>query len=120
MADADTAVVTALFSEDETESTRLVKRAVGVPFTVADACTTVLELAVEVVEAATDRTVPETVTRSYLAHSALQSCARTAVWTLETVPNQSFAENVRQATRALEQQGDTLLETVLIETDRRW
>jgi len=118
LADADAAVVTALFSEDETESTRLVKRAVGVPFTVADACITVLELAVEVVEAATHRTVPETVTGSYLAHSALQSCARTVVWTLETVSDQSFAKNVRQATQTLEQQGGTLLETALIKADR--
>lgn len=119
LADADAAAVTGLFSGDTDESTSAVKRAVGVPFTVADACASVLELAVDVTEAATYRTVPDTVTGARLAHAALRACATTVAWNLESVSEQSFATNVGEATRAIERRGDERLEVVQTEADRR-
>ncbi len=119
LADADAAAVTGLFSADADGGESGVKRAVGVPFTVADACASVLELAVDVIEAATYRTVPDTVTGARLAHSALGSCATTVVWNLDSVADQSFATSVEAATRTIERRGDELLEAARTEADRR-
>jgi formiminotetrahydrofolate cyclodeaminase len=119
LADADAAALTGLFSGDTDGSESAVKRAVGVPFTVADACASVLDRAIEVTGAATYRTVPDAVTGARLAHSALCASATTVEWNLEVVSDQSFAAHIEQATGTLEWRGDERLEAVLREADRR-
>lgn len=107
LADADAAVVDALFGGDGGQRER--KRAVGVPLAVAEACVAVLEAGACVVERVDGPVVADAVSGIYLAHGAL----RAALFTLrENLPvdDAAFVADVDRRAVDLEARGEAAVE----------
>lgn len=107
LADADGRIVDELFSHtagdvDQTD----VKRSIGVPLTIADACLHVLELAVDVTGKADRNAVADAGTGVILTRSALRAALVTVRSNVGQVGDASFVEDVERDVDAIENGGD--------------
>jgi formiminotetrahydrofolate cyclodeaminase len=100
LADADAAVVDALFAGDGGPRER--KRAVGVPLAIAEACGDVLAVGTAVVEQCEGPVVADAVTGVFLAHGALRAALFTLRTNLSSVADESFVAETEQRAAELE------------------
>jgi formiminotetrahydrofolate cyclodeaminase len=100
LADADAAVVNALFAGDGGPRER--KRAVGVPLAIAEACGDVLAVGAAVVEQCEGPVVPDAITGVFLAHGALRAALFTLRTNLSSVADESFVTETEQRAAELE------------------
>jgi len=120
LADADATVVDELFTTADGEIDQFtVKRSIGIPLTVAVACKTVLELAVEVTATGVETALPDAGTGATLVRSALQSAVFTAQTNVHWVSDQSFVDEITERTADLETRGDEAHEQVLRHVEAR-
>jgi formiminotetrahydrofolate cyclodeaminase len=120
LADADAEVVDALFgSGDGQGDERLLKRAIGVPLTIARACLTVVESAEVVADIGTKTALADAATGVMLARAALQASLFTARSNLDTVPDQSFVDGIERRTTGIERTAEEHAERVLQTINRR-
>jgi len=120
LADADADVVDALFgSGDNQADERLVKRAIGIPLTIARACLTVIEAAEAVAETGTRTALPDAATGVMLARAALQASVFTVRTNLDAVSDQSFVERIERRTAEIERSAEEHAERALESINRR-
>jgi len=120
LADADAEVVVALFGSDgNPRNERLLKRAVGVPLTIARACLTVIETAEVVAETGTRIALPDAATGVMLARSALQASLFTVRSNLDHVPDRVFGDGIERRAAELERSTEEATDHVLRTVDRR-
>jgi formiminotetrahydrofolate cyclodeaminase len=110
LADADSAAVEAVLSDDDLTER---KRAVGVPLTIATACRDVLDQATVVTERGRRTAVPDGVTGGFLAHAALRATVYTVRSNLPRIPDPSFVERVEQRADDIERSGERAYEQVV-------
>jgi formiminotetrahydrofolate cyclodeaminase len=120
LADADAEVVDALFgSGDGQGDERLLKRAIGVPLTIARGCLTVVESAEVVADTGTRTALADAATGVMLARAALQASLFTARSNLDAVPDQSFVDGIERRTTGIERTAEEHAERVLQTINRR-
>ena len=108
LADADAAVVDALFAGDGGEQER--KRAIGVPLAVAEACGDVMEAGSAVVDHADGPVVADAVMGLFLTRGAFRAALFTLRTNLPTVDDESFAAETAQRATELEASVTTAFE----------
>lgn len=113
LADADAAVVDELFGTDGRPDPETRKRAVRVPLAVAEACETVLEIAIVVTETADRPVVADAGTGAFLVHAALQNAVFTVRRNLGTIDDTSFVTETEQRAADLKAAGDRAFEATL-------
>lgn len=120
LAESDATVVDELFASTDGEPDQFaVKRSIGIPLTVAVACRTVLELAVDVTATGVETALPDAGTGATLARSALQSAVLTARINVHWVTDQSFVDEITERTAELETRADEAHEQVLRHVETR-
>lgn len=117
---ADATVVEELFSRtaDEMEQSD-VKRSIGIPLTIAVACGTVLELAVEVTAKGNRNALADAGTGVFVVHAALQAAIFTVRTNTESLSDQSFVDDVTQRAAEIEVQADNAREQVMHHIEER-
>ncbi|PSP60091.1 formimidoyltetrahydrofolate cyclodeaminase [Halobacteriales archaeon QH_7_66_37] len=120
LADADAAVVDGLFGAngDQRDEQQL-KRAIGIPLTIARACLTVVESAEVVANISTRTALADAATGVMLARAALQASLFTARSNLDAVPDQSFVDGIGRRTTGIERTAEENAERVLQTINRR-
>ena len=114
LAEADAEVVDELFATAGDGADRsTVKRSVGVPLSLAEACVEALETATTVTGAADRPVVADAATGSYFLDAALRSALFTARNNLGYVDDPSFVEDVERRAADLEASSDRALADVL-------
>jgi formiminotetrahydrofolate cyclodeaminase len=106
LAAADAAVVDDLFAAADGPDEAGLKRATGVPITTAEACLTVLELAVDVTERGSPTAVADAVTGVLLVDAALHASLRTARHNLDRIADPSFVAVIEERTAEIEVRAD--------------
>lgn len=111
LADRDAEVVNDLFASsgiavDPTER----KRSIGVPLTIAEACLTVIEQGIVVVERGNRTAAPDARTGIYLAHSALRASVFIVRSNQDRITDQSFIEEAERRTTVIEESAETAFE----------
>jgi formiminotetrahydrofolate cyclodeaminase len=106
LAAADAAVVDDLFAAADGPDDTTTKRAVGVPFTTAESCLTVLELASRVTADATRTAVADAATGVLLIDAAFRASVRTARHSLNRVTDPRFAVAIENRIVAAESRAD--------------
>ena len=114
LADADAAVVDALFAGDGGKRER--KRAVGVPLAIAEACGDVLAIGAAVVEQCEGPVVAGAVTGVFLAHGAVRAALFTLRTNLSSVADESFVAETEQRAAELEAAAVTAFERATAST----
>lgn len=113
-AETDATVVDELFSTTAGETKQSdIKRSIGVPLTIADACGTVLDLAIEITAKGNRNALPDAVTGVYLVHAALRASVFTVRSNLDQVSDQSFIDEVEQRIVEIESRADDAYEQVM-------
>lgn len=106
LAEADATVVDELFSATASETTQSdVKRSIGVPVTIAVACDTVLDLAVEVTAMGNRNALADAGTGVFLVRAALRAALFTVRINTDALSDQSFRDEVEQRAAELEVEG---------------
>ena len=120
LADADAAVVDGLFGAngDQRDEQQL-KRAIGIPLTIARACLTVVESAEVVADTGTKTALADAAIGVMLARAALQASLFTAQSNLDAVPDQSFVDGIERRTTGIERTAEEHAERVLQTINRR-
>lgn len=109
----DAAVVEELFgSGGDGVTPSGLKRSVGVPLAIAEACLTVLELATVVTESGARNAVADGVTGTLLARSALRASLFTVRCNLEMVEDPSFVDEVERRSADIESRAERAIEQV--------
>ena len=106
LAAADAAVVDDLFASDGDPGESGLKRATGVPLTTAEACLTVLELAVEVTARGTPTAVADAATGVLLVDAALRASLRTARHNLHRIEDSAFVARIEERAAEIEVRAD--------------
>ncbi len=120
LADADADVVDALFGSGKNRGNeRLVKRAIGIPLTVARACLAIVESAEIVAETGTRTVLADAATGVVLTRAALQASVFTARSNLDAVPDQSFVDGIERRTAEIERSAAETSDRALRTVDRR-
>ena len=120
LADEDAAVVATLFgSNGDQLDEQLLKRAIGIPLTIARACLTVVESAEVVADTGTRTALADAATGVMLARAALQASLFTARSNLDAVPDQSFVDGIERRTTEIERTAEEHAERVLQTINRR-
>ncbi|MFD1514520.1 cyclodeaminase/cyclohydrolase family protein [Halomarina rubra] len=103
LAGADAEAVSELLSASEETSREIAAmKAVGVPITIAKACSTVLDDAVVVTATANENAVPDAGTGSYFVHSTLESSLFTARTNLQSIEETPTVRKMQNQTAAIE------------------
>jgi formiminotetrahydrofolate cyclodeaminase len=115
LADKDADVVDELLAayRDDSDQTVAMKKATGVPLTIAEACLPVLEHATVVTEKGNRNAVPDAGTGSFLVHSALQASVFTVRTNLGNIPDATFTEQMETRAADLERSAEIEFERVL-------
>jgi formiminotetrahydrofolate cyclodeaminase len=114
LAETDATVVDELFSTTADEAKQSdIKRSIGVPLTIADACGTVLDLAIEITSKGNRNALPDAGTGVYLVHAALRASVFTVRSNLDQVSDQSFIDEVEQRIVEIESRADDAYEQVM-------
>jgi formiminotetrahydrofolate cyclodeaminase len=114
LAETDATVVDELFSTTAGEAKQSdIKRSIGVPLTIADACGTVLDLAIEITAKGNRNALPDAGTGVYLVHAALRASVFTVRSNLDQVSDQSFIDEVEQRIAEIESRADDAYEQVM-------
>ncbi|MEF8799973.1 MAG: cyclodeaminase/cyclohydrolase family protein [Halolamina sp.] len=120
LAEADATVVDELFSTTAGEMGQQdIKRSIGIPLTVAVACGTVLDLAVEVTAKGNRNALGDAGTGVFLAHAALRAAIFTVGINTEYLTDQSFVNEVERRTAEIELQADDAHEQVMHQIEER-
>lgn len=107
LADRDSQVVTELLDSSHGGSKQTaLKKATGVPITVADVCSNVLEDAVVITENADANVVPDAGTGSYLVYSALKASVLTAQTNVATLEETQSVDEMRHRATEIERSAD--------------
>lgn len=120
LAETDGRIVDELFSQSagapgESE----LKRSIGVPLTIADACLDVLELAADVTAYGNRNAVADAGTGVILARSALRAAAFTVRRNVDQVDDSSFTDEVERDIAEIETRGDEAYERAMRNVDER-
>lgn len=118
LAETDAAVIDDLFPA-ATSAASGIKRAIGVPLTIAEACLTVLDLAVDVTERGTRTTVGDAVTGVLLAHAALRASVFTVRSNLDYVSDASFVDAVERRAAEAEAGAEDAYDRAMRNVERR-
>jgi formiminotetrahydrofolate cyclodeaminase len=115
LADKDAEVVDELLVayRDESDQTVAMKKATGVPLTIAEACLSVVEHATVVSEKGNRNAVPDAGTGSFLVYSALQASIFTVRSNLNRLSDSEFTEEMEARAAAIEQSAELEFERVL-------
>lgn len=120
LADADGRLVDELFGEDSGDVEQPdVKRSIGVPLTIADACLNVLELATEVTETGTRNAVADAGTGVILTRSALRAAVFTVRSNVGLISDASFVDDVEREVAEIEKRGDEAYERAMQNVEER-
>jgi formiminotetrahydrofolate cyclodeaminase len=120
LADTDGRVVDELFGADSGVVDQSdVKRSIGVPLTIADACLNVLELATDVTETGTRNAVADAATGVILTRSALRAAVFTVRRNVDQVSDSSFVEDVERDVAELEKRADEASERAIRNVEER-
>lgn len=120
LAEADATVVDELFSTTagETEQSD-VKRSIGIPLTIAEACGTVLELAVEVTAKGTRNALADAGTGVFLVRAALRAALFTVRTNTEFLSDRSFIDEVEQRAAEIEVRANDARERAMHQIEER-
>lgn len=114
LAEKDAVVVDELFSTTTGETDQSdIKRSIGVPLTVAVACETVLDLAIEITAKGNRNALPDAGTGVFLVHAALRASVFTVRENLDQVSDQSFIHETEQRITQIESRADDACEHVM-------
>lgn len=115
LANRDAEVVDDLFgaNRDEADRTLAMKRATGVPLTIAEACLSVLERAVVVTEKGNGNVVSDAGTGSFFVHSALRASVFTVRTNLNHLSDRALTEQMETRAADIERSADVEFERVL-------
>lgn len=107
LAEADASVVDDLFGgADGQPDESGIKRSIGVPFTIAESCLTVLELAVDVTATGNRTAVADAATGVVLTHAAFRAALFTVQSNLSQSADPSFVAEVERRVAELEDRAD--------------
>jgi len=115
----DSAVVDELFGASGDVGQTEAKRAIGVPFTIARACLTVIECGEVVVESGARSVVTDVRAGVLFAHSALRASVFTVRSNLGQVDDRSFVERIDSRTATIEETAERAFERVTSDAERR-
>ncbi|MFC4360573.1 cyclodeaminase/cyclohydrolase family protein [Halobium salinum] len=115
LSNRDAEVVDDLFgaNRDETDRSVTMKRATGVPLTIAEACLSVLEQAAVVTEKGNRNAAPDAGTGSFFVHSALRASVFTVRTNLNHLSDPAFTEQMETQAADIERSADIAFERVL-------
>jgi formiminotetrahydrofolate cyclodeaminase len=120
LADADATVVDELFSTTAGETNpSAVKRSIGIPLTIADACLTVLDLAVEVTAKGNRNALADAGTGVFLVHAAVRAALFTVRTNTESLTDESFVDEVEQRAAEIELLAEDTHERAMQQIDSR-
>lgn len=120
LADTDGRLVEELFGGDSGDVEQPeVKRSIGVPLTIADACLNVLELATDVTETGNRNAVADAATGVILTRSALRAAVFTVRSNVDQVSDASFVEDVERDVEEIESRGDDAYERAMHNVEER-
>jgi formiminotetrahydrofolate cyclodeaminase len=107
LAERDATVVDELFSTTTGETDQSdIKRSIGVPLTIAVACGTVLDLAIEITAKGNRNALADAGTGVFLVHAALRASVFTVRNNLDQVSDQSFIHEIEQRITQIESRAD--------------
>lgn len=115
----DAAVVDELFGASNGGGQTETKRSIGVPFTIARACLTVIELGEVVAENGARSVVPDVRAGVLFAHSALRVSVLAVRSNVARVEDQSFVERIDRRTDAVEAAAERTVERVASDIEQR-
>lgn len=120
LADTDGKLVDELFGADSGAVEQSdVKRSIGVPLTIADACLDVLELATDVTEMGNQRAVADAASGVILTRAALRAAVFTVRSNLGQVSDSSFVDDVEGDITEIEQRADEASERAMQNVEQR-
>jgi formiminotetrahydrofolate cyclodeaminase len=120
LADTDASVVDDLFSGADGEMDQSeIKRSVGVPLTIADACLNVLNLAIAVTEDGDKNAVLDAGTGVCLAHSALRASVFTVRSNVDQVAEPAFVSEVERRVTEIAESGDESYQQAMENIEKR-
>jgi formiminotetrahydrofolate cyclodeaminase len=120
LAAADARVVDDLFAGEEGDPDESgVRRAIGVPLTVAESCLTVLELAVDVTAAGPRAAVADAATGVVLTHAALRAALLTAERNLHRSADPEFVAGIERRVTELEERATAARDRAMRHAERR-
>jgi formiminotetrahydrofolate cyclodeaminase len=120
LADADAEVVDELFPTGGGElSGSDVKRSIGVPLTIAEACGTVLDASVEVTATGNRKALADAATGVILVRAAVRAAVFTVRRNLDTVADQSYRDDVMQQLASIQVRADDASEEALRQIEAR-
>lgn len=120
LADTDASLVDELFAgPDGAMDDSEIKRSVGVPLTIAEACLNVLDLAIEVTESGDKNAVLDAGTGVHLVHAALQASVLTARSNLDQLSDRSFVSTVQRRVTEIAASGDESYRQALANVENR-
>lgn len=120
LAEADATVVDELFSTSAGGTDpSAVKRSIGIPLTMAVACGTVLDLAVEVAAKGNRNALADAGTGVFLVHAALSAALFTVRTNTDALTDQSFVDDVAQRAAEIELRADDAHEQAMDRIEER-
>jgi len=119
LAAADEAVVDDLFAAGGDPEQSAVKRATGVPLTVAVACRTVLDLSARVAADGVRSALPDVETGATFVHAALRASLSTVRHNLDRASDEAFVDDVAGRVADVESGGERAYERVVRRVDER-
>ena len=120
LADTDASLVDELFAgPDGAMDDSEIKRSVGVPLTIAEACLNVLDLAIEVTASGDKNAVLDAGTGVHLVHAALQASVLTARSNLDQLSDRSFVSTVQRRVTEIAASGDESYRQALANVENR-
>lgn len=120
LAQTDAIIVNELFSNtnDEIDQSDL-KRSIGVPLTIAVACETVLDLAIETAVKGNRNALADAGTGVFLVHAALRASIFTVRQNLTQVSDQSFIDEIEQRISHIESHAEDAHEQAMVHIEER-
>jgi len=107
LAERDATVVDELFSTTAGKTDQSdIKRSIGVPLTIAVACRTVLDLAIEITAKGNRNALADAGTGVYLVRAALRASVFTVRSNLDQVSDQSFVDEIERRIAQIESRAD--------------
>lgn len=114
LAETDARIIDEFFSgSNGVLEQRDLKRSVGVPLTIADACLNVLKLTTEVTERSTRTAVIDAGTSVFLVQGALRASVFTVRSNLEQMSNTSFINKIEQDVGEIEKDSEKAYEQAM-------
>jgi len=120
LAERDAAVVDELFSATAGDMDQSdIKRSIGVPLTIAVACGTVLDLAIEITAKGNQNALADAGTGVFLVRAALRASVFTVRHNLNQVPDQTFSDEIERRITEIESRADDAHERVVNNIEER-